>query len=66
MDVQWIQRDVIDHLINFLTSSNCRTQRESVLDIGASRSGRIARIAVVAKKIWYELDGKIHVSMLKG
>ena len=34
----WIQRDVIDYLINFLSSSNNSTLQEAVPEVGASRS----------------------------
>ena len=55
-----IQQDVIDNLINFHNCSKRRTLYESVLEIGANRSRKIARIAAVAEENWEELDGKVH------
>ena len=58
MQGNWIQQDVIDNLINFHSCSHLRTLHESVLEIGASRSRRIARIAAVAEEL---LSGVVDV-----
>ena len=65
MQGNWIQQDVIDNLINFHTCSNLRTLHESVLEIGVSRSRKIALIAAVAEENWEELDGKVHALNFK-
>ena len=61
MKSHWIQRDVIDHLINFLTYSNEKTSQETILGRVANRNCEIAFIAAVATENWEELDGKIHM-----
>ena len=61
MKSHWIQRDVIDHLINFLSYSNDRTSRETILERVANPNCEIAFIAAVATENWEELDGKIHM-----
>ena len=60
MTSNWIQRHVVDYQINFLSSSSYSAFQESVLEIGANRSRKIARIDAVAEENWEEFDGKIH------
>ena len=59
MASHWIQWDVIDYLINFLSSSNNSTLQEAVPEVGASRRRYIVDVAEVAEENCGELNGKI-------
>ena len=61
MKSHWIQRDVIDHLNNFLSYSNDRTSQNTILEWVANPNCESAFIAAVATENWEELDGKIHM-----